>query len=185
MTDPIAPGTPVVQQYRKFDGSPHWRFETTYLGSDEFGRWVGGRPGALCQRPGFQFVADAHWVTLIPEEEWFVATVNDVGGALRSQIYIDLMSVPQWQGTEVHAIDLDLDVIRRFTGEAYIDDEDEFADHQARFGYPRDLIDIVRRTADELLIKVQNHREPFGQVGLEWLAVCRGDEPQSAGITAL
>lgn len=33
-------------------------------------------------------------------------------------------------------VDLDLDVVRRFDGSAEILDEDEFAEHQVRYGYP-------------------------------------------------
>lgn len=163
-----APGDAVWQRYRKFDGRAHWQFETMHLGEDEFGRWVGGRPGSVCERPGWRFTADAHWVTLLPED-WFVATFNDSTSNLRSQIYIDLTSPPEWDGDEVRAIDLDLDVIRRFTGEVFIDDEDEFARHQLELGYPPDLIERVRRTADGLLDAVRSRREPFDTVGPAWL----------------
>lgn len=166
------PGDRIVQRYRKYDGTPHWRFDSVYLGSDRHGVWVGGAPGDVFQRPGRRFLADAHYVTLIPEGQ-FVATFNAESVAVRSRVYVDVMSVPQWQDAEVQAIDLDLDVIRRYTGEVLIDDEDEFAEHQVAYGYPPELIDSVRRTADDLLVAVQTEQEPFGRVGFDWLARCQ------------
>lgn len=166
------PGDEIRQRYRKFDGSPHWRFDSVYLGSDEFGRWVGGRPGDVFARPGRTFTADAHYVTLIPTAGW-VATFNDPSSEVHSQIYVDVMSVPEWSGHEVRAVDLDLDVVRRFTGEVRIDDEDEFAAHLREFSYPPELIDRARRTADWLLDAIRDRQEPFGSVGMDWLSHAR------------
>ena len=73
------------------------------------------------------------------------------------------------------AIDLDLDVVRRFTGEMFIDDEDEFADHQQLFGYPTDLVERVRTTADGLLEALRTGREPFATVGFTWLERFRSE----------
>lgn len=165
-------GDRIQQHYRKYDGTPHWHFDTAYLGTDEHGIWLGGGPGDVFERPGRRFLADAHYVTLIPDN-CFVATFNDPSEAVRSQIYIDVMSVPQWQGSLVEAIDLDLDVVRRYGGEVLIDDEDEFAEHQVRFGYPAELIETVRRTADLLFEQVRTEQEPFGSVGFKWLEFCR------------
>ena len=46
----------------------------------------------------------------------------------------------RWAGDdEVHLVDLDLDVVRRrMTGDVELRDEDEFAEHRVRFGYPDD-----------------------------------------------
>ncbi|WP_432559959.1 DUF402 domain-containing protein [Granulicoccus sp. GXG6511] len=172
-THGLAPGDTVWQRYRKFDGRPHWQFETVFLGEDEFGRWVGGRPGGICERPGFRFTADAHWVTLLPDD-WYVATFNERSSRLQSEIYVDLASPPEWNGHESRAIDLDLDVVRRVSGEVFIADEDEFAAHQVEMGYPSDLVERVRRTADELLTAVRARREPFGSVGRTWLERMKG-----------
>jgi hypothetical protein len=168
----FTPGDRIQQRYRKYDGTPHWRFDSAYLGSDDHGIWVGGRPGDVFERPGRRFLADAHYVTLIPEGP-FVATFNDNSSAVHSEIYVDVMSPPQWQGALVEAIDLDLDVVRRFSGEVRIEDEAEFAEHQVAFGYPHELIGTVRCTAGWLQEAIGAQDEPFGQVGFEWLAQCR------------
>jgi len=173
VTRALIPGETVWQRYRKYDGRPHWQFETIFLGEDEFGRWVGGRPGGICRRPGFSFAADAHWVTLLPAD-WYVATFNEPSSSLLSEIYIDLASPPEWDGHESRAIDLDLDVVRRVSGETFIADEDEFAAHRVEMGYPDELVERVRRTADDLLAAVSSGREPFGSVGAAWLERIKG-----------
>lgn len=164
----LRPGDPVTQQYRKFDGRPHWRFDTFFLGSDEFGTWIGGTAGTLMERPGRSVVSPVDWVGLIPRDEWFVATFNAAGSEAFAHTYIDLMSVPVWDGGLVSAIDLDLDVVRLHDGRIYLDDEDEFETHRLEFGYPADLVTTVRSTADRLLADVRAGTEPFGSVYADW-----------------
>ena len=49
-------------------------------------------------------------------------------------------------------VDLDLDVVRhRDSGVAELLDEDEFLEHQRRYGYPDDVIHRGREAADLLL----------------------------------
>ena len=52
------------------------------------------------------------------------------------RVYVDITTPPVWDGTVLRAVDLDLDVVRGNTGRVWVDDEDEFADHRVRFGYP-------------------------------------------------
>ena len=70
-------------------------------------------------------------------------------------------------------IDLDLDVVRKQDGSVEVLDEEEFLDHQVRFGYPDWLDDRARITplpaAAELVLQIEAHVEPFGQVPEHWL----------------
>lgn len=52
-----APGTEMVFQWRKWDGSPHWRHECVYLGADRWGDWLGQPVGWHSVRPGAEFHA--------------------------------------------------------------------------------------------------------------------------------
>ena len=58
-------------------------------------------------------------------------------------------------------VDLDLDVVEREGAPAFIDDEDEFAENIARFGYPPDIVSRVRADADTVLGAVTSRRPPF------------------------
>ena len=58
-------------------------------------------------------------------------------------MYVDITTVPVWAGDTVTAVDLDLDVVRGWTGRVWVDDEDEFAAHRVRYGYPSDLVRLA------------------------------------------
>ena len=67
-------------------------------------------------------------------------------------------------------VDLDLDVVLLRDGTLFVDDEDEFAQHQVELAYPPEVVAMARGTADEVLAAVGNRSEPFGDVGRDWLA---------------
>ena len=58
-------------------------------------------------------------------------------------------------------VDLDLDVSRRRTGEVELWDEDEFASHQVKYGYPADVIAEAERAAEWLRNALTQNSEPF------------------------
>lgn len=155
--------------YRKFDGSLHWNYETDLLGEDEHGIWLGAGTGTIVHRGTTRTgpVESPH-VLLFPRQAWWTACFN--AAPHRTEIYCDITSVPHWPGeTEVTAIDLDLDVIRRRTGEVFLADEDEFAVHQVRYAYPADVVAEAQASADWLMSAVGDRLEPFGSAYHEWL----------------
>ncbi|MGI5246982.1 DUF402 domain-containing protein [Dactylosporangium sp. CA-139066] len=155
--------------WRKFDGALHWNYETDLLGEDEHGIWLGARTGTPVHRGTTSTgpVESPH-VLLFPRRAWWTACFNATPH--RTEIYCDITSVAHWPSeTEVTAIDLDLDVIRRRTGEVILADEDEFAVHQVRYGYPADVIAEAQASADWLLSAVGDRLEPFGSAYHRWL----------------
>jgi predicted RNA-binding protein associated with RNAse of E/G family len=88
-----------------------------------------------------------------------------------TELYIDITTQPRWTaGDQVEMVDLDLGVIRRFDGSAEILDQDEFAGHQVRYGYPPEVIRGAEHDASAPLAAVTSGTEPFGQVCRSWLA---------------
>ena len=174
-----APGTEIVFQWRKWDGSPHWRHECVYLGADAWGDWVGQPAGWGSERPARSFTAPGPNVTLVPPSGDWVLTVNrDHPKGMR--IYIDLA----W---DVHAggadgtpdpllftgIDMDLDVVR-VEGErgTWIDDEDEWDEHRAWYGYPADVQEHLVALAAELAENVRAQVPPFDDATADrWLDI--------------
>lgn len=167
------PGEPARLGFTKYDGSPHWRYELTVVGIDGYGVWLGGGPGSACARPGRTLVPGVAWVSLVPHVGGYVSTFNAPGGPLSAGIYIDLASVPQWSREagvlQVDAVDLDLDVVRRFTGVCSIEDVEEFEEHRLAYGYPEALVSSTRALADRLYQDVVAGVEPYGRVGAQWL----------------
>lgn len=173
-----ASGTEIVFQWRKWDGSPHWRHECVYLGADEWGDWVGQPQGWRSERPGRAFRAAAPNVTLVPAGGDHALTVNrDHPEGMR--IYIDLAwdlrddpaavsqpGVPLFTG-----IDMDLDVVR-VDGErgTWIDDEDEWDEHRLQYGYPADVQRHLETLAADLAEQVRAQLPPFDDATAEvWL----------------
>ncbi|WP_220449594.1 DUF402 domain-containing protein [Nonomuraea longispora] len=91
----------------------------------------------------------------------------------KSEIYVDVTTIPEWRDGEVTMLDLDLDVIRLRDGRLILDDEDEFAEHQVLLNYPPDLISQAEATARWLLDAVRERKGPFGGAHIQWLAIGR------------
>jgi hypothetical protein len=160
----------VQVNYRKYDGSLHWNLRMRRLGQDTHGTWL-GLPADSTTRKGHGpaiELAEAH-VILFPPGAWWTATFNAAPG--RTEVYCDITTPPQWRSaTEVTMIDLDLDVLRRRGAELPIlVDEDEFAEHQVRYGYPREVIRSAEQAAAWLMTAVAERSGPFDGVHEQWL----------------
>ena len=172
----------------KWGDRPHWQFVGSYLGSDEHGDWLGFPARTHNARPGFEFHSEVDSVTLVPREGWFLATFHRPG--IWCDLYIDISSPAVWDGSVLRAVDLDLDVIRMSAeqpansplapqnlraaaGEVFVDDEDEFADHQVAFGYPADVVRSARESCDQVLAAVVAGEAPYDGSHLRWLDALR------------
>ena len=90
----------------------------------------------------------------------------------RVEIYCDVTTPPQWiSAEEVTMIDLDLDVARkREDGSVHLLDEDEFAEHQVRYGYPPEIVENAIVAARWLQEAITAGAEPFATVHQRWMA---------------
>ncbi|WP_322920110.1 DUF402 domain-containing protein [Nocardioides renjunii] len=180
-----APGTPIRCEMTKWGDRPHWRFDGVHLGSDEHGEWIGFPRGTHNQRPGHEFRAAVDAVTLVRSDAWYLATFQAPG--IWCDLYVDVTTPPVWDGDVLRAVDLDLDVIRlsdplpsgvvgqpgyagRAPGEIFVDDEDEFAEHQVSLGYPSDVVAAAQASSDELVAAVRAGLPPYDGAHLRWLA---------------
>jgi hypothetical protein len=158
--------------FRKYDGSLHWHGTLRRLGEDEHGLWLGwGRNHRMARGAEPPITMGAAYVQLIRPDEWWCGSFN---AAPRStEVYCDITTVAEWTAPdEISLVDLDLDVLRFRDGRPpAIVDEDEFLEHQVRFGYPAEVIATARDTADRLLEAVRADEEPFKSVYHAWLAM--------------
>lgn len=161
----MQPGDLVRSVYRKYDGSLHWHTTLLWLGEDGHGVWLGSPPHGTSQRNAEPAITLAYaYLTLVPRDAWWTAIFN-APGQVRTEIYCDITSVPQWHRDldppMFTMIDLDLDVIRRRDGLTVIDDEDEFAEHQVQMAYPPEVITAAEQSCAWLFEHVANQRAPF------------------------
>ncbi|WP_243056682.1 DUF402 domain-containing protein [Nocardioides sp. SR21] len=167
------PGDPVRVVMTKWVDRPHWEFDCHVLGSDEHGDWLGIPAGTAMARPGATYVAPTAQVGLVPPpgpdaERGWLATFHAEGGPVR--VYVDITTPPQWDGLVLRAVDLDLDVVRGNTGRVWVDDEDEFADHRVRFGYPDEVSAAAMRSCDRVHAAVAAGTAPYDGSAARWLA---------------
>jgi hypothetical protein len=153
----------------KWGGRPHWEYDATFLGADEHGQWLGCPTGTFYSRPGMEFVATFAGVVLVPAGgAAHLAAFNDEHAVAAT--YVDMTTPPVWEGSALHAVDLDLDVVKLQDGTIYLDDEDEFAEHRVTFGYPLDVVAMAERSAAEVLADVRAGAAPYDGTADRWLA---------------
>lgn len=170
----------------KWGDLPHWVFGARYLGRDEHGDWLGVPAGTRMSRPGADYVAPVSQVLLAPvspgpvpsragrgpdldPELGWMATFHAPGGVV--EVYVDITTPPYWHGHELRAVDLDLDVIRMPSGRCWVDDEDEFADHRVRLGYPPDLVAHASVSCEFVEPAVRDRIPPYDDTPARWLAL--------------
>jgi len=178
-----SPGDPIRIELTKWGERPHWRFDGVWLGRDEQGEWLGFPHGTYHSRPGAELISDADCVTLIPDDGHWLATFHAPG--IWCDLYVDVCAPATWDADVLRSVDLDLDVIRMAPqapdelsahfvlttdwGEVFIDDEDEFLEHQVTYGYPADVIAAARASADEVKVAVESGAAPYDGSHLRWL----------------
>jgi predicted RNA-binding protein associated with RNAse of E/G family len=149
-------------RFTKWGGRRHWECALEPLGEDRHGTWLGGREGTSMRRgDGTLFPQGHDFVMLVPVEGDWICSVNAPTGNTSIAVYIDITDRPRIADGVVHAVDLDLDVARLWDGSVVVLDEDEFAEHQVRYGYPPDVVAAARATCDELSARLTAGVQPF------------------------
>ncbi len=178
-------GDVVHVRFAKWGEHRHWEMDLRHLGEDEHGTWLGAPLGLFMSRPGMSATTSYDMAMLVPRGRPFVASFN---GRPHDwcDIYVDITTVPTWEGPTMRAVDLDLDVFRRLDGTVAIDDEDEFEEHQVTYGYPGDVIDLARRSCAEVAASIRADAQPWAGVGHRWVEVASHTQPvggPAAGLT--
>jgi hypothetical protein len=176
----LSPGSPVRCEMSKWGDRPHWQYAGILLGEDAHGQWIGFPAGTTYVRPGHVFVGERDHVGLVPAggDAWHLAAFYGAQGpswpALDGAgvaVYVDMTTPAVWEGATLRAVDLDLDVVKGFNGRVIVDDEDEFADHQVRFGYPPEVVEAARASCEQVHAAVAAGLPPYDGSHRRWLDV--------------
>ena len=165
--------TPLRVVATKWGDRAHWEFDALLLGSDDCGTWAGVPVGTVISRPGATVVTRQLQVVLFPDAG-FVATFYSPEHDPPCRVYVDIATVPQLADGHVTSVDLDLDVIVGNHGRVWVDDEDEFAQHQVEWSYPADLVRSAVASCDALVAAANAGRSPFDGCHEPWLELLRG-----------
>jgi protein associated with RNAse G/E len=76
-------------------------------------------------------------------------------------LYVDLAQQMTIDDERVVTMDLDVDVIRRRSGEVATVGVEEFDLHRRQLGYPSPLVTAVRREAERLADAIAREQAPF------------------------
>ncbi len=153
--------------FRKWDGSKHWQFAMHRLGEDEHGLWLWSPPGSVMQRgEEAPKLTPATNIKVVPVDKWWTAIWRWKG---THDLYVDIITPPQWSGSTVTMVDIDLDLVRWNDGRVEVLDEDEFTERQQMYAYPTRLIDTARATTARLALALETRHEPFGSVAAAWM----------------
>ena len=162
--------TDVLVSVRKYDQSLHWQHVMVWLGVDEYGVWLGAPIGTVYRRglEGPVYATQESRVMLFPHDAWWTALF--LAAPARLDVYCDVATPSRWlHPGEVTMVDLDLDVCRtREGGVVLVDDEDEFAEHQVRYGYPPEVVAHATASADWLAASLSSGLEPFNSRYRRW-----------------
>lgn len=154
---------------RKYDGSLSARWHATRLGDDDYGIWLGTAQDTRISSASGGWKSRFAYTMLIPRSEWWTATFCAEPGP---EMYCDVCTVPEWHadGSGLRTVDLDLDVVRPRGGDAWVKDEDEFAEHRASYGYPDSVVNKARQTCEWLMeAGRRGGAEPFASAYHHWL----------------
>ncbi|MFE9921141.1 DUF402 domain-containing protein [Streptomyces sp. NPDC005774] len=169
----VSEGASVSVDIRKYDGSLSAQWAAVRLGEDEHGVWLGTAQGVPVSSAEGGWTSRFAYVMSVPRGEWWTATFCADPGP---EMYCDVCTVPEWSadGTVLRMVDLDLDVVRPRGGEAHIEDEDEFAEHRVRYGYPDNIVGKAWQTCEWLMEAGRRGGEgvePFASVYRHWLGL--------------
>jgi myo-inositol catabolism protein IolC len=181
-TPDLTVGDVVGIRFTKWGDHQHWELDARYLGADEHGWWVGAPAGMPMSRPGVATTTASATALLVPRHAAYVATFYGPGEPA-CDIYVDMATVPVWEGRTVRAVDLDLDVIRLRDGRVVIDDEDEFLEHQVSLSYPDWVVTLAQDSCDAVVAAVSADEEPWRSVGHRWAEVGAATTPAADGVT--
>ena len=158
----------------KWGGQEHYRGDVELLGEDEHGAWLWGAKGRTVRRgEAHEFTTEQDSLFLIPPGAWWA--LSWWLGHETIELYVNIQTPAVWSGDLLTTVDVDLDVIRFTDGRVEVVDRDEFELHQARYGYPEDLVVTTERVTAQAFDLTVANTPPFdGAVARRWVGRARG-----------
>ena len=96
-------------------------------------------------------------------DRWYsVFRFREPAGPLRN-FYCNINTPAEFDGSLLTFIDLDVDVLVAPDFSYSVLDEDEFAVHAVRFGYPPEIHRRAREALDELIMLIEKRQFPFSE----------------------
>jgi protein associated with RNAse G/E len=174
----------------KYDGSLNYEWPGQVVWEDHAGFIWFTPAGAPFTRPSGTTPVPYDWIGRVWYDHWYMVdasllpvAVAGVAGVVH-HYYCNIGAPGGWEDDIYRFVDLDLDVTIFPDGRSELLDEDEFAAHQVRFGYPDEVIAASWQSVDDVLALAEVRATPFdGSLAAHHLALherdartARGDE---------
>jgi len=147
-----ATGTPIRILSTKFDGSPHYEYWGRLIDQHEGVIRVitdAGTPTSSYRGEGLM---RSRMTQLFFTDRWYNVFHNYVPvGRLGMHWYANVGTPARIEGDTLHWVDLDLDLMDTQVRGLFVDDEDEFAEHQILMSYPPEIVASAEAALAELL----------------------------------
>ncbi len=169
-TDAQPPITPPVWTItaRKFDGRLHYTLPAYARQHAGDGWWFDAQLGGAIDHitRGRRFPITRRSEMIFWPERWYNVYVNfQEDGTLRNY-YCNVSLPPHITGTTLTFVDMDLDVEIWPDGKFEVLDVDEFKEHTAAFGYPRDVRRAATLAVLDILLLWHKRQPPFDRAPL-------------------
>lgn len=165
---PLVPGTRVPVASTKYDGSLHYRYDCTVV-ADEGDRLLAF---AAAGTPMYSYRGERstgrHFLRVHDTEHFWNLEVMWDPDWRPSRHYVNIAMPSAWDDGTLRFVDLDLDLSWWADGRVLLLDEDEFAEHRTRFGYPPWLVERAWQAVDEVRGLISARTTPFDGALYAW-----------------
>ena len=160
--DHDATGTPIRILSTKFDGSPHYEYWGRLIDQHDGVIRVITDAGTPTRSYRGEGVMRSRMTQLFFTDRWYNVFHNyEPVGRLGMHWYANVGTPARVDGDTLQWVDLDLDLMDTEVRGIFVDDEDEFAEHRERMGYPPEIVASAEAALAELLALSQWHGFPL------------------------
>jgi uncharacterized protein len=174
-SDPVRLGTRIIQlRSVKYDDSLNYFWPARVVQEDDAGFTWATPAGAPFTRPDRVIPVPHDWLGRVWYDRWYAVDASlappsrgTAPGTLL-HYYCNLGMPGAWTGSVFRYVDLDLDVQIYPDGRHELLDEDEFAAHQVRYGYPDAIIAATEQAARDAIALARAGGTPFDGTLIAW-----------------
>ncbi len=146
----------------KYDGSLHYRYPMQVIREEPGQLTLFGPAGTPVDGYRGMYRATHHALELYWPDRCYNLSVLWHADWRPRMHYVNIATPARWGDGTLRFVDLDLDVVwLAESGDVILDDQDEFALHQERFGYPADLVARCWQSSADVRDLVARRVYPF------------------------
>ena len=161
-------GTRLPLASTKYNGSLHYRYDLTVV-ADEGDRLLAWAPAGTPMRSyRGRRPTPRHCLRVHDRHRFWNLEVTWDRGWRPNKHYVNIALPSTWDDGTLRFVDLDLDISWWADGRVSLLDTDEFAEHQARWGYPPWLVARAWAAVDEVRGLISTATPPFDRTLYDW-----------------